>query len=78
LLEQARANRAQAARNLAVARVRLALLKDLPLQSSGAAGAGASSQQQQQQQQQQPTQQRSPGSPQTAGIAGGTSGGIQP
>jgi outer membrane protein TolC len=55
LLEQARANRAQAARNLAVARVRLALLKDLPLQSSGAAGAGASSQQQQQQQ---PTQQR--------------------
>ncbi|HTE46496.1 MAG TPA: TolC family protein, partial [Gemmatimonadaceae bacterium] len=33
LLEQASANRAQAARNLAVARVRLALLKDLPLQS---------------------------------------------
>ena len=35
LLEQARANRAQAASNLAVARVRLALLHDLPLQSSG-------------------------------------------
>jgi outer membrane protein TolC len=45
LLEQARANRAQAARDLAVARVRLSLLRDLPLQSSGsqsgAAGAGA-------------------------------------
>jgi outer membrane protein TolC len=73
LLEQARANRAQAARNLAVSRVRLALLRDLPLQLGGSAGAGASSQQQQQQ-----TQQRSPSSPQTAGIAGGTSGGIQP
>jgi outer membrane protein len=76
LLEQARANRAQAARNLAVARVRLALLKDLPLQSPGAA-SGASSQQQQQQQQQQ-TPQRSPSSSQTAGSSGGTPGGIQP
>jgi outer membrane protein TolC len=37
LLEQARANRALAARNVNVARMRLALLKDLPL------GAGASS-----------------------------------
>ena len=45
LLQQAAANRAQAARNLAVARVRLALLRDLPLQqgTSGAA-AGASTQ----------------------------------
>lgn len=42
-LEQARANRAQAARDLAVARVRLALLKDLPLQAGGA-GAAAQSQ----------------------------------
>jgi outer membrane protein TolC len=33
LLEQALANRAQAARDLAVARVKLALLKDLPLQA---------------------------------------------
>ena len=72
LLEQARANRAQAARNLAVARVRLALLRDLPLQASGASGAGASAQQPQQ------TQQRSSGSSQTAGGPGGTSGGIQP
>jgi len=80
LLEQARANRALAARDLAVARVRLALLRDLPLQAAGAsfgAGAGTSGQQQQQQQQQQ-TQQRSSGSSQTAGGAGGTPGGIQP
>jgi len=39
LLEQARANRAVAARNLQVARMRLALLKDLPL-GSGAALLG--------------------------------------
>lgn len=43
LLEQALVNRAQAARDLAVARVKLALLRDLPLQ---AAGAGAQSQSQ--------------------------------
>ena len=35
LLQQALANRAQAARDLQVARVRLALLKDLPLQPGG-------------------------------------------
>ena len=35
LLEQALANRAQAARDLAVARVKLALLRDLPLQAGG-------------------------------------------
>jgi outer membrane protein TolC len=41
LVEQAMVNRAVAARDLAVARMRLALLKDLPLtQSSAAAGAG--------------------------------------
>ena len=77
LLEQARANRAQAARNLAVARVRLALLKDLPLQS-GSTSAASGQQAQQQQQQQQQTQQRSSSSSPTAGGAGGTSGGIQP
>jgi outer membrane protein len=38
LLEQALANRAQAARDLAVARVRIALLRDLPLQAGGANG----------------------------------------
>ena len=41
LLEQAMVNRAVAARDLAVARMRLSLLKDLPLGAGGAAGAGA-------------------------------------
>jgi outer membrane protein TolC len=68
LLQQARANRAPAARDFPVARVRLTLLTDLPLGSWGAAGAGstaggsttittpgsAGSIQQQQQQPQQP------------------------
>jgi outer membrane protein TolC len=40
LVEQAMVNRAVAARDLAVARMRLALLKDLPL-TAGAMGAGA-------------------------------------
>ena len=44
LLEQAVANRALAARNLQVARVKLALLPDLPLQTSGAVQAQAQSQ----------------------------------
>jgi len=44
LLEQAVANRALAARNLQVARVKLALLPDLPLQTSGATQAQAQSQ----------------------------------
>jgi outer membrane protein TolC len=39
LLEQARANRATASRNLQVARMRLALLKDLPLGSAAAFGS---------------------------------------
>ena len=80
MLEQARANRALAARDLAVARVKLALLKDLPLQAGGGAGqmspqaggaAGAAAQQQQQTQQQ--TQQRSstPAAASASGIAGG-------
>jgi hypothetical protein len=38
-LAQAQANRAQAARNLQVARLRLALIRDLPLGASGAGGA---------------------------------------
>jgi len=44
LLEQSLANRAQAARDLAVARVKLALLRDLPLQTGAAAQAQAQSQ----------------------------------
>jgi len=59
LLQQAEANRAQAARDLAVARVRLALLPDLPFNLGGAArmptsGAGQNTQQQRPQQQQPP------------------------
>ncbi len=76
LLEQAVVNRAQAARNLAVARVRLALLRDLPLQAGGSASTGAAQQQQQQQQQQSAQPQRASTTPSTA--TGGTSGGIQP
>jgi len=69
LLQQARANRAQAARDFQVARLRLTLLRDLPLGSGstsggatggaggslapGAAGGAGGLQQQQQQQQQQ-------------------------
>ena len=58
LLEQATVNRAQAARDLAVARVRLALLRDLPLQQSGGGSSAPSgqSQQQSQPQQQRPAQ----------------------
>ncbi|MDQ6689640.1 MAG: TolC family protein, partial [Gemmatimonadota bacterium] len=58
LLEQAVANRALAARNLQVARVRLSLLPDLPLQTTGAAPSQtqAVTQQQQSQPSSQPTQ----------------------
>lgn len=62
LLEQAVANRALAARNLQVARVKLALLPNLPLQSSNTAQA----QQQQAAQQQQTTQQQNSQSTQAA------------
>jgi len=57
LLEQAVANRALAARNLQVARVKLALLPDLPLQTTGATQAQAQSQASAQQQSQQSSQQ---------------------
>lgn len=89
LLEQALANRAQAARNVAVARVRLALLRDLPIQAgtgtatsaAGAAGAVQQQTQQQQQQQTQQSQQRSATSTmttQTSAGAGGPPGSGQP
>ena len=70
LLQQARANRAQAARDFQVARLRLTLLKDLPLGAGGASGtgpsvggstvpaAGGAGTLQQQQQRQQPQQPR--------------------
>jgi outer membrane protein len=64
LLEQATANRALAARNLQIARIKLALLPNLPLQSNSAAQNAAAQQTQQQttqpstQQQAQPNQQQ--------------------
>ena len=63
LLEQAVANQALSARDLAVARARVALIRDLPINTNalGAAAQRASTQQQQQQQPQQ-----APSSPSTA------------
>jgi outer membrane protein len=85
LLEQALANRAQAARNLAVARVKLALLRNLPLQgTTGATGstqggaAGSSTAQQQQQQAQQAQQQQRSTTTNPAGGTGGPPGSGQP
>jgi outer membrane protein TolC len=77
LLEQSLANRAQAARNLAVARVRLALLRDLPLQAAtGTQTPGSASTQQQPLQQPTQTQQRPPTT--SAASTGGSTGSIQP
>jgi outer membrane protein TolC len=82
LLEQAVANRAQAARDLAVARVRLSLLRDLPLQQSSNTSSAASTPAQQQAQQQQQgrsttttptsTTTGTTGSAGTTGTTGGT------
>lgn len=58
LLAQAQANRALAARNLQIARVRLALLPSLPLSSGAASQAAQQATQQQQQNSQQQTQQK--------------------
>ena len=65
LLEQAVVNRALAARNLQVARVKLALLPDLPLQTTGAAQAQAQSQASAQQASQQGSQQTQAAAQQT-------------
>jgi outer membrane protein len=72
LLEQAVVNRALAARNLQVARVKLALLPDLPLQTTGATQAQTAAAQQQQSQQNnqltQAAQQQAQGGQQQSGI----------
>jgi outer membrane protein TolC len=70
LLEQALANQAQSARDLAVARARVALIRDLPinLAAFGAAGPAQQGQGQGQQGQQQ-QQQRAQGSATSAGAA---------
>jgi len=74
LLEQAEANRAQSARDLAVARARIALIRDLPINTNalGAAAQRATTQQQPQQQQQQAQPQRAQtaGNPAAAGQFG--------
>ena len=72
LLEQAVANQALSARDLAVARARVTLIRDLPINTSAlGAGAQRASSQQQSQQQQQPTpqQQRAQTASSTAGAA---------
>ena len=71
-LSQALINRAQATRDVLVARVRLALLPDLPLQTQGA-GQAASAQQSQQSQQSQAPQTQSASQSQMQQSAGQTS-----
>ncbi|HEX8358655.1 MAG TPA: TolC family protein, partial [Longimicrobium sp.] len=73
LLQQAEANRAQASRDLAVARVRVLLLPDLPLQGAAGAARGGGAQQggQQQQPRQQQPQQGATDQPQSAFTGGG-------
>lgn len=77
LLEQAVANQAQSARDLAVARARVALLRDLPVNASAlGASAQRASAQQQQQQQQSAQQQRTQSS--AAGVTGAGTPGTTP
>ncbi|CAN5534203.1 TolC family protein [soil metagenome] len=69
LLEQAVANQAQSARDLAVARARLALIRDLPVNTAALGAAAQRAAAQQQPQQQQPSQQT-----RTQSTAAGTAG----
>jgi outer membrane protein len=78
LLEQAVANRALAARDLQVARVKLALIRDLPLQSSNTAQAQQQQAAQQQQQTQQQNSQPTQAAQQQAQAAGQQATGIPP
>ncbi len=68
LLEQSVANQAQSARDLAVARARLALLRDLPVNTNALGAAAQRAATQPQQQQQPPQQQRTQSS--AAGSTG--------
>ena len=80
-LAQALVNRAQASRDVQVARVRLALLPDLPVQTTSAGQTNLSQQQQQQQQAQQAQQQTPSQAAQPSGAPGqGTpsTGGVPP
>jgi transcription initiation factor TFIID subunit TAF12 len=77
-LSQALANRAQAARDVLIARVRLALLPDLPIATQGVQGGtsqqGQQQQQQAQQQQQQQQQQNAQAQAQAAAQQSGATG----
>ena len=75
LLEQASANRALAARDLAVARARIALLRDLPFGAIGAPSSGTPTMQQQQTQQQPSVPQRPQ---QAAAFTAGQTGAFAP
>ena len=79
LLEQALANRAQTARDLAVARARVVLIRDLPI-NTAALGGGAqrATQSQQQQQQQQPSQQQRTSASAASSAGAGQFGGTTP
>jgi len=74
-LQLAQANRAQAARDLQIAQVRVALLPDLPI--SIGQGAAAQTQQQAVPQQSQPQQTQPQTQPQQAANAFSTTGGVQ-
>ena len=78
LLEQAEANNALTARDLAVARARIALIRDLPINTAalGAAAQRATVQQPTQQQQQQQQQQQSQTQAQRAATAGSVTSGL--
>jgi outer membrane protein len=78
LLEQAVANRALAARNLQVARVKLALLRDLPLQSTNTAAQAQAQQSSQQQSTQQQSSQQTQTAQQQSQAAGQQGTGIPP
>jgi outer membrane protein TolC len=75
LLEQASANRALAARDLAVARARVALLRDLPFGAIGTPSSGASAVPQQAQQQRPSAPQRPQ---QAAALTSGQTGAFVP
>ena len=69
LLEQAVANQAQSARDLAVARARIALIRDLPINTAALGGAAQRATAQPQQSQAQPQQTTQPSAAGTAGAA---------
>jgi outer membrane protein len=76
LLEQANANRALAARDLAVARARVALLRDLPFGAIEGLSSGAPAPAPQQQTQQQPSAPQR--TPQAAAFTGSQTGAFAP